>query len=334
MSRIQATGLVRTYPGRPPVDALRGVDLTVAEGALVAVLGPSGCGKTTLLRAIAGLDRPDRGTIELGDLMVDGPSTHVAPEKRRIGLVPQEGALFPHLDVAANLAFGLRDRPRSDRARRVGELLELIGLPGYEHRRPHELSGGQQQRVALGRALAPEPVAVLLDEPFSALDAGLRERLRDEISATLRAAGTTAVLVTHDQTEALTMADRVAVMREGRIVQVGTAPEVYHRPDDLWIARFLGEVVELPGSDERTVRSCRPEQLRRASAGTAGALDATVVSVRFQGHDATIGLRLGDHLVEARWPSVELPAVGEQLALEVVGEVLEVQRDASIAGSD
>jgi iron(III) transport system ATP-binding protein len=250
----------------------------------------------------------------------------VPPERRRIGLVPQEGALFPHLDVAGNLAFGLRDRSKAERSQRVGELLDLIGLPGLERRRPHELSGGQQQRVAVARALAPDPVAVLLDEPFSALDAGLRGTLRDEVSATLRAAGTTAVLVTHDQTEALTMADSVAVMRDGTILQIGSPTEVYGRPADLWTARFLGEVVELPGSDAHVVRACRPEQLRRRTAASVTSWPATVRSIRFQGPDARIDLEVAGVLLEARWPSIELPAVGDAVDVEVVGEVLELPR--------
>jgi iron(III) transport system ATP-binding protein len=325
VSRIQATGLVRTFPGRPPVHALRGADLDVAEGTLTAVLGPSGCGKTTLLRALAGLERPDAGSIVVGDRTVDGPGTHVPPEKRRIGLVPQEGALFPHLDVAGNLAFGLRQLGRADRAARIDELLEMIGLAGYGDRRPHELSGGQQQRVAVARALAPAPVAVLLDEPFSALDASLRASLRDEVADTLRAAGTTAVLVTHDQTEALTMADAVAVMRDGAILQVGSPTEVYRRPVDLWAARFLGEVVELPGSTDAVARACRPEQLRR-SASTTPTFAGTVASLRFQGPDATIGIDLGDRTIEARWPSIDLPTVGDPVGVDVVGDVLDLPR--------
>ena len=335
MSRIEATGLVRTYPGRPPVAALRGVDLVVDEGSLVAVLGPSGCGKTTLLRAVAGLEPPDEGTIRLGEVVVDGPAVHIAPERRRIGLVPQEGALFPHLDVAGNLAFGLRSSAKQQRRARVEELLELVGLPGYANRKPSELSGGQQQRVALARALAPEPVAVLLDEPFSALDAGLRGTLRDEVSATLRRAGTTAVLVTHDQTEALTMADTVAVMRGGKILQLGPPTEVYRRPADLWTARFLGEIVELPGSTADIVRGCRPEQLRRVAADTAGAMAATVASIRFQGPDAAITLDLGGRTTCARWASVDLPEPGDHLHVAVDGNVLELAtRGADESASD
>jgi iron(III) transport system ATP-binding protein len=328
VSRIEAAGLALTYPGRPPVRALRGTDLVVAEGTLAAVLGPSGCGKTTLLRCLAGLERPDEGTIALGDRTVAGPGVHVPPEQRRIGLVPQEGALFPHLDVAGNLGFGLRRMPKAQRRARVEELLELIGLTDYGRRRPSELSGGQQQRVALARALAPDPVAVLLDEPFSALDAGLRGSLRDEVRATLARAGTTAVLVTHDQTEALTMADVVAVMRDGTIVQVGPPDEVYHRPVDLWVARFLGEVVTLPGAAPGRVRACRPEQLQRAQPDAPGAFDAVVTSVRFQGPDGLVALQVGDEATTARWPSTQLPEPGQQVTVAVAGPVLDLAAEA------
>lgn len=329
MSRIEASGLALTYPGRPPVPALRGVDLRIDEGTLLAVLGPSGCGKTTLLRCLAGLERPDVGTIALGDDVVAGPRTWVPPERRRIGLVPQEGALFPHLDVAGNLAFGLRSSSKAERQARVDELLDLIDLPGYGRRRPSELSGGQQQRVALARALAPHPVAVLLDEPFSALDAGLRTSLRDEVRQTLAKAGTTAVLVTHDQTEALTMADVVAVMRGGRIVQVGAPEDVYHRPVDLWTARFLGDVVELPGAAPGRVRACRPEQLQRADPTDPDAFDAVVAEVRFQGPDALVTLAVEDRLAMARWPSTGLPEPGTPLRASVAGAVLDLPAESA-----
>ena len=183
------------------------------------------------------------------------------PERRGVGIVPQEGALFPHLDVAANIGFGLRELGRGDRARRVAELLELVGLSGYERRRPHELSGGQQQRVAVARALAPRPAVVLLDEPFAALDTGLRATLRDDVGAALRAAATTAILVTHDQAEALTMADIVSVMREGAIVQSDVPEDLYLRPVDLATARFIGDVVVLPGTlNGNGSRAVRPRR--------------------------------------------------------------------------
>ena len=182
MSRLQVTGLDRTFAGRVPVRALAGVTVAVESGRLLAVLGPSGCGKTTLLRTVAGMDRPDAGTVQLGERILEGPGVHVTPEHRAIGLVPQEGALFPHLDVARNIAFGLHRLPRAERAARVERLLHLVDLAGLGRRRPHQLSGGQQQRVALARALAPDPDLVLLDEPFSALDTGLRALIRAEVA--------------------------------------------------------------------------------------------------------------------------------------------------------
>jgi iron(III) transport system ATP-binding protein len=353
VSVIEARGLTRTFPTRPPVTALRSVDLSVADGSIVAVLGPSGCGKTTLLRTLAGMERPDAGTVHIGGRALDGPGTHLPPEKRAMGLVPQEGALFPHLDVAANVAFGLRGRSRGDRTDRVAELLALVGLEDMGDRRPHELSGGQQQRVALARALAPDPDVVLLDEPFSALDTGLRAALRDEVAATIRASGTTAILVTHDQIEALTMADSVAVMRNGSIVQTGTPVEVYQWPVDEWVAHFLGDAVVLPGHRVQRpgwrdavewplgssvlaegfahhggpeVRAfCRPEQVARihGATGTAGvAVVATVKAVRFQGPDATVSLTVDGYEVHARWPTGELPRPGTEVHVSVAGTVL------------
>jgi iron(III) transport system ATP-binding protein len=238
---------------------LDGVDLDVAPGSVVALVGPSGCGKTTLVRVVAGFERSDAGRVELAGRPVagqrsaesadDGPRwLHVAPERRRVGVVPQEGALFTHLDVAGNIGFGLarRGRTRAGRAR-VEHMLELVGLAGLGARRPDQLSGGQQQRVAVARALAGRPDLVLLDEPFSALDAALRLSVREAVMSALRAEAASVLLVTHDQDEALSVADRVAVMLAGRIAQVGTPDEVYARPATEQVARFLGEAVLLPG---------------------------------------------------------------------------------------
>ncbi len=226
------------------------VDLVVAPGSVVAVLGPSGCGKSTLLRAVAGLETPASGTIAY-----DGRDlAHTPVHKRGFALMFQDGQLFEHLDVAANIAYPLRLRHRSrhDQQGRVGELLALVGLEGYADRVPATLSGGERQRVALARALAVEPRLLLLDEPLSALDRGLRERLAGELHDILRAAGATAMLVTHDQEEAFAVADRMAVMREGRIVQAGTLEEVWSRPADGWTAAFLGYATVLTG--ERAAR--------------------------------------------------------------------------------
>src|SRR5690606_34028059 len=236
MSQLDLRGLTKRFGA---VTALAGADLTVPAGTLTAVLGPSGCGKTTLLRCLAGFERLDDGEILVDGRVVAGPGKHTRPERRHVVTVPQEGALFPHLSVRDNVAFGLtRDERRSGRAE---EVLGLVGLAGYGDRMPHHLSGGQQQRVAVARALAPRPSVILLDEPFSALDAGLRADLRRDVRAALRADKATGILVTHDQNEALSVADQVAVMRDGRVLQSGPAVEVYRRPVDPWVAAFVGE---------------------------------------------------------------------------------------------
>lgn len=231
---IRARGLTRTYGD---VVALDRFSLDVWEGGLLTLLGPSGCGKTTALRVIAGFESAD-GTVEIRGRLVLGPDVFVPPEKRRVGMVFQDYALFPHMSVAANVSYGLgRDRtgPRTD------EVLELVGLAGLGDRMPAELSGGQQQRVALARALAPNPDVILLDEPFSNLDASLRDRVRRELKVILTEARTTAVLVTHDQEEALATSDLVAVMYQGRVVQVDSPAELYTKPTDPWVAEFLGD---------------------------------------------------------------------------------------------
>lgn len=225
---------------------LHDIDLSVRAGTTTAIVGPSGSGKTSLLRVIAGFLAPERGAVRLHGAEV----TAVAAHRRSIGLVAQDGALFPHLDVAGNIAFGLpRGTPRRERRRRVAELLELVSLTGeHASRRPDQLSGGQRQRVALARALARQPELILLDEPFSALDAGLRENTRQAIREILRVTGTTAILVTHDQDEALSFADQVAVLKDGRLRQIGAPEEVYRRPCDVETAQFLGDAVLLPGA--------------------------------------------------------------------------------------
>src|SRR5918995_5329936 len=251
MSTLTVRGVAKAF-GR--TQALAGVDLSVASGGFVAVLGPSGCGKTTLLRCIAGFERIDGGEVTIDGRLLAGGRVHMPPHRRRVAVVPQEGALFPHLCVGDNVAYGLDRMAR--RSGRVAEVLALVGLAGFEQRMPHELSGGQQQRVAVARALAPRPPLVLLDEPFSALDAGLRVELRRDVRAALRADGATAVLVTHDQGEALSMADEIAVMRAGRIVQGGSPTDVYRAPADLWVAGFIGEAVLVPAAmDGRCART-------------------------------------------------------------------------------
>ena len=242
MRQVAVTGLDKAFGAH---QVLTGVDLEVPAGSLTAILGPSGSGKTTLLRLMAGFERADAGTIGIGDVLVDGPGVYVPPERRRIGYVPQEGSLFPHLTVAGNVGFGLTARER--RGGKVDGLLETVGLGGFGRRYPHQLSGGQQQRVALARALAIEPAVVLLDEPFASLDAHLRASVRADVQEIFRRAGTTAVLVTHDQDEALSIADWVAALRDGKIAQCAAPEDLYRRPADPELASFIGAANLLEG---------------------------------------------------------------------------------------
>jgi iron(III) transport system ATP-binding protein len=348
MTTLHIDGVAKAFGA---TRVLHDVDLHVAGGALTAVLGPSGCGKTTLLRLIAGFLPADAGTIALDGEVVSAPGRHVPAQRRRVGYVAQEGALFPHLDVAANITFGLPRRARRARAR-VNELLALVGLDGAVVRRyPHELSGGQQQRVALARALAPEPSMVLLDEPFASLDAGLRQDTGRAVAAALREVGATAVLVTHDQAEALSLAGEVAVMREGRIVQVDAPERVYGRPMDPEVAAFVGEAVVLPAAFDGALATCalgtlavaggapprgaatvlvRPEQL---AIGTGDGVAAEVTEVSYFGHDAAVRLRLldGGTLVVARVIGAGAPAAGDRVALAVRGSVM-AYADGSAGG--
>jgi len=302
---LRVRGLQKSFGS---VRAVCGADIEVRSGGTCALLGPSGCGKTTTLRMIAGLERPDAGEIVVAGRVVSSPDRFVAPEERRIGMVFQDYALFPHMDVAANVGYGLGRKPDPVRVR---EALELVGLGDSGKRLVHELSGGQQQRVALARALAPTPDIVLLDEPFSNLDASLRDRLRQEVSQILRTAGVTAVFVTHDQEEAMSIAEQVVVMREGCVEQAGTPEEVYLRPTSRWMATFLGDIEVLPGEAREGRARCelgslpiemhldgavdvlvRPEGLAVGVSGPSNAASAEVVSRRFFGHDQLLGLKL------------------------------------------
>ena len=358
-------GLHKTF-GRGWI--LQDLDLQVEQGSLTAILGPSGSGKTTLLRVLAGFERADTGRILLSGAVVDDGRRWVSPEDRGIGYVPQEGGLFPHLDVEGNVAFGLRrsrhhhGRPghpvrgrghgrahihkHGGRGRElVQSYIEMVGLAGYEHRYPHQLSGGQQQRVSLARALAVDPDLVLLDEPFSSLDVALRAAVREDVQRVLAEAGKTAVLVTHDQDEALSIADQVAVMQGGRIAQVGPPDQVYAEPVDPSVARFLGDANlvkgrvaggravtalgtlelrrSLPDTDEAWVL-IRPEQVELAAESTDG-LQGSVVHCDYFGHDCVMEIQPtgnGREPVTVRTQGAGVPEVGATVTLRARGSTV------------
>jgi iron(III) transport system ATP-binding protein len=334
---IDAKGVEKAF-GR--TRAVAGASLRVGAGELVALLGPSGSGKTTLLRVIAGFEAPDAGRVAIAGRPVAGDGAWVEPEHRRIGMVFQDGALFPHLTVAGNVGFG------AERRERVAECLELVGLADRAGDYPHELSGGERQRVALARALAADPEVVLLDEPFAALDAGLRESLRQEVTEILRTAGTSALLVTHDQAEALSLAGTVAVMRAGRIEQVGTPEEIYERPSSRWLAEFLGDADVLPGTAHRGVVDCelgrfgvgpglagnvhvviRPESVAIGSGPAREPhAEALVVARSFYGHDQLVHLELPSGL-RLRSRRLGFPAwhPGDRVRIWIDGPVTAVE---------
>jgi iron(III) transport system ATP-binding protein len=339
MTGLTVESLHKSYPGTP---VLRGIDLEVKSGTLTAILGPSGSGKTTLLRVITGFEQADQGMVSVNDIVVDDGRRRVRPEQRRIGLVPQDGALFPHLTVRANVAFPL---PRHDRhGRRPDEMLELVGLSGFAGRYPHQLSGGQQQRVALARALASQPSLILLDEPFSSLDAGLRSTVRADVLAVLRETGTTTVLVTHDQDEALSSADHVAVLHNGLIIQADTPRQLYQCPVDPQIAAFVGTANLLEGTwDGTSVTTAlgrhgiqaglqapapgqvmvliRPEQICLTSPGT-DTVAAHVTATHYYGHDAVVAVRPDNPGEELRVRvTSDPPLPGEPVSLTVRGSV-------------
>lgn len=340
---------------------LKGVNLSVAKGGTTAIVGPSGSGKTTLLRLIAGFEHPDTGSISLNGSRVAGEGDWVPAHKRQVGYVAQDGALFPHLTVGQNVAFGL-DSGKLDGGRgtvrsRVSELLEMVSLDAsMAKRRPHQLSGGQQQRVALARALAREPELMLLDEPFSALDAGLRVATRRAVAKVLSAAGVTTILVTHDQAEALSFADQVAIMRGGKLAQIGNPFVVYTRPADRATAEFLGDAVILDAWMEGSLATCslggipvrrppaqgkvqlmlRPEQIRIAPDGP---IRGVVVDTDYFGPETTVRIKLGEYtapdggasgnshrypgggeIITIRHWNASITKPGTELCLRVVGE--------------
>jgi iron(III) transport system ATP-binding protein len=332
---------------------LAGLDLEIPSGSFTAILGPSGSGKTTLLRLLAGFQAPDRGSVAIGARVVDAQGTHVHPEHRKIGYVPQEGGLFPHLTVRANVAFGLS---RAQRREGVDGLLELVGLADLSRRYPHQLSGGQQQRVALARALAVKPEVVLLDEPFASLDAHQRSSVREEVARILRESATTTLLVTHDQDEALSLADLVAVLRDGRIAQCATPQDLYARPVDEELARFVGEANLIDGafdgalvdtplgklsvldhgeplpSGSQVSALIRPEQIELSSAangeqaGNGDGLGGRIVKAGYHGHDAVLHVQVageyGERPLLVRTLGDARLGPGDDVNLSVRGPVL------------
>lgn len=316
------------------------LDLDLPSSAITVLLGPSGCGKTTTLRLVAGLEKPNSGDIWIGDQQVSGDGTWVSATKRRIGMVFQDYALFPHLTVGQNVAFGIPKLGGAKRKQRIGEMLELVGLSGLESRFPHQLSGGQQQRIALARALAPAPSVMLLDEPFSNLDASLRQSMREEMRSILHEAEVTTVFVTHDQEEALRLADELVVMEGGRLQQQGPPERVYRYPTSLSVAQFLAKVNVLAGQasdgvvetalgrlplhDKTVVGSAEvvllPETIQ-LTADEQGS--ATVEQLSYFGFHQLVSVRLADGTpLQARTWSHKTIAVGDRVNCAVDGPVV------------
>lgn len=328
---IELRGVTKRFA--PGADAVRGLSFALAQGRFMALLGASGCGKTTTLRLIAGLEQPDEGEIWLNGARVSGGGKSTPPEQRRVGMVFQDYALFPHLTIAQNVAFAINRWPAPERDARVEELLRMTGLAGLGRRYPHELSGGQQQRVALARALAAKPSIVLLDEPFSNLDAALRSAMREDVREILRAAGATAIFVTHDQEEALSITDVVGVMSAGRMLQLGSPHDVYLRPTSREVASFVGEANFLPGRAAGQIVDCalgklllaapahgpvdvmvRPEALRLVP---EAASSATLDRITFYGHDQAASVRFDDGLT-LRVRMIPRPDLAANMRVRVV----------------
>ena len=341
--RAQLEGVTKRFG---TTEVLTDISLQIHSGEVVALVGPSGSGKTTIGRIIAGFEPSTHGSVHIDGTLVDGRGTWVPPQRRSVGVVPQEGALFPHLTVARNIAAGI---PRSERSTVVPKLLQMIGLEEHASKRPHQLSGGQRQRVALARALAPQPKLIILDEPFSALDPGLRSQLRADVLRLLRAANMTALVITHDQDEALSIADRVAVLVEGRLLQMDTPRTVYERPASLEVAHFIGDANELSatvtngsGRSELGVSAViatsgdsvpdgpaalivRPEQIEIGSEGVM----CSVTDVVYLGHVVALHLALpSGQTITARVPlsgargSLAIPQVGDETQARIDGPVV------------
>lgn len=347
-SAIKCQGVIKRFGGTVAVNTL---DLEVGKGQVLALLGPSGCGKTTLLRMLAGFETPDGGMITVRERVVCAPGVWVPPEKRQIGFVFQDYALFPHLSVGSNVAFGLGKMARAERRKRAAEMLELVGLIEHSNKMPHELSGGQQQRVALARALAPDPDVVLLDEPFSNLDADLRRSVRDELRRILDSARATAVFVTHDQEEALNLGTRVAVMNRGRIVETGTPREIYLNPKSKETAQIVGSVNMLKGESMGVTVRCALGQLPLAHPCRFGPMEilmrpegirlrpfspynsdpreaaATVQDLQYHGNHQHIRIRLdsGEDLRVKVGPE-QFYQVGQKVSVKVPDPVVAFER--------
>ena len=343
MTSLDVSHLSVNFGDRTVINDL---SFTLQAGEIASLLGPSGCGKTTLLRAIAGLLQPREGTIRLGTQLVGLSSVVLPPNKRRTGYVPQQGALFPHLNVAQNIAFGLskKEFSQAEISKTISEMLALIGMSGYENQMPSELSGGQQTRVALARALAIKPKMVLLDEPFSALDAELRNELRSEVVALLRAQGTTAILVTHDREEALVSSDKVVLMRDGKIAQYGSPEEVYESPISPSVAVSTGDALVLSahqakdGSTSYALSSLgaptsaasaghgyvviRPEEISVSKSSAAG-VAGTLIQLDYYGHDAMLVVKLSDssEVIRARVAGPMDFSVGDLVKVEHRGPI-------------
>jgi iron(III) transport system ATP-binding protein len=341
-STLDINGLAKSFNDHTVLDH---IDLQVPPGSTTAVVGSSGCGKTTLLRLVAGFETPDEGTIAISGRAVASSQRSVAPHKRSVGYVAQDGALFPHLTVGQNIAYGLTGSSRSSGVRdRVAELLETVSLDtSYASRRPHQLSGGQQQRVALARALARKPELMLLDEPFSALDTGLRASTRKAVAQLLADAGVTTLLVTHDQEEALSIADQIAVMRDGRFTQVGAPQDVYREPKDRFTAEFLGDCISLPCTVASGMAECalgcvpvqasfgdgpatlalRPEQLVANLVSDSDGRDSigTVIAIEFLGHDVLLTIDPAADIapIIVRQHSLNPPPIDAKVRIEVLG---------------